>query len=672
MTSPQNTRRSSFDNLDTEIPIEPEMPKETKKVNYCYIRIILINLIIFISLILLIIFLKIPKQKNEINFINIDKDYERIKQYDGEYIYIPIVATNDFHGVFFPEEDEYIYNNKKIKYKIGGLEYISKYISILKEEFGKDGILYLDSGDYFFGPYTPRFFDGNLIIDFFNLVGLNATTLGNHEFLWKKNWVEEKMKLFNFPVLINNIKEKNKNETGGIVGNGKQKNSEIFEINVGGGEKIKIGVIGLVLNLDVDKKFYDVGMKSTWNNISFQNYDFNLEKESDNLKQKGANAIIILSHVGINCTNNEENLKLKMYNQSTVQTKCEEKSPIFKLINYSQKKEKKLFDAIIAGDMHNQAHIWINDIPVISTNGKARNLNIMYLPFKKKDGKYIFINKEIKVEGPLPACEKIFSKKLNCEKIKGNYNPNTSGELINYYWRGKKIEKDNLITPLYEKYYNSYINLKKNFSFFFTGFNSTIKVDKLNEDNSIIEKLFLDVIKNITNADISILHKTMFISPVPPGGVTYENFMKIIPYSGLLCTVNLTGGDILGMIKKVQSGENAFHPTSGLKQYVKINKEGKKEILNVEIYDKDNKPNKIDINKNYILASTDNIFNEDSFDDFQQKDVLNIINNKLKKNLVKCNDKYLNQILYDFFLKKQIIDLSTIANDKNERIIFVK
>ena len=196
--------------------------------------------------------------------------------------------------------------------------------------------------------------------------------------------------------------------------------------------------------------------------------------------------------------------------------------------------------------------------------------------------------------------------------------------------------------------------------------NPTSKIHKLSLFGIICNFL------SITNADISILHKTMFISPVPPGGVTYENFMKIIPYSGLLCTVNLTGGDILGMIKKVQSGENAFHPTSGLKQYVKINKEGKKEILNVEIYDKDNKPNKIDINKNYILASTDNIFNEDSFDDFQQKDVLNIIKNKLKKNLVKCSDKYLNQILYDFFLKKQIIDLSTIANDKNERIIFVK
>ena len=296
----------------------------------------------------------------------------------------------------------------------------------------------------------------------------------------------------------------------------------------------------------------------------------------------------------------------------------------------------------------------------------------MYLPFKKnKDNQYILINKKIKIEGPLPACEKIFSKKLNCEKIKYNYNINDEGNLINFFWRGKKIEKDNLISPLYEKYYNEYLNLTKNFSFFFTGFNRTIKVNKLNEDNSIIEKLFLDLIKNITNSDLSILHKTMFIKSVTPGGITYENFMKIIPYSGLLCTINITGEEIIKIIKNVQIGENAFHPTSGLKQYIKINNEGKKEILNVEIYDKNNKANKIDKNKNYILSSTDNIFNEDSFDDFQQKEILDIINDKLTKNLVKCSDKYLNQILYEYFQKK-IIDLSHIEHDKNERIIFVK
>ena len=672
----KSMRRSSFDVMDLDPNIDTIEMKEIKsdskniKINSCYMRIIITNIIIFISLILLIIFLKIPKQSKEDSKeeINIDENYERITPNDKEYFYIPIAATNDFHGDFFPEEEEFINGNQTIKYKVGGIEYISKYISILKEEFGKDGMLYLDSGDYFFRPYSPRYFEGNLIIDFFNLIGLNATTLGNHELLMKRKWIEEKMKLANYPLLINNIIDNN-GKTSEILGKN-HKSSEIFNIKLKNGDIIKIGVIGLVLNLGVDKKFYDVGMKHTWNNISFQNYDYNLEKEALNLRNQGAKAIIILSHIGINCTNNEEALKLKLYNQNTIQEKCEENSPIMKLMNSSEAK-KGIFDAVIAGDIHNQAHIWINNIPLMVTNGHSRNLNIMYLPFKKKGDEYFLINKEIKIEGPLPACEKIFSKKLNCEKIKNENDFINSGKLVNYFWHNKKIEKDNLLNILNEKYFPEYEKLKTNFSFYFTGFNNTIQVNKKNEDNSLIEKLFLDAIKNITNADFSIVHKSMFHKSVSPGGITFDNFIKIIPYSGLLCTTNITGSELIEIIKNVQIGKNSFHPTSGLRQYVKINSEGKKEIINVEIYDENNIINKIVKDKIYIMASSDIVLNEESFDDFRQKDVLNIIQDKVNKNWIKCSDKDLNIILYEFFKEQNIIDLTDIEKYTKERIVFL-
>ena len=688
MKSKKSVRRSSFDILESESDIEKteiNNLNNSSKINPCYIKIILINTSIFLFLIFLIIFLKTPQENNNTDkrnykdynitlennetkdYIHIDKDYKRIIPNDEEYTYIPIVTTNDIHGNFFPQEEEFIYNNKKIKYNIGGLEYISKYISILKEEFGNDGILYLDSGDFFFPAYSPKYFDGNLIIDFFNLVGLNASTLGNHEFLWKRKYIEEKMKLFNFPILINNIIDK-QGKNSEIFGKN-HKNSEIFEVKLKNGEKIKIGVIGLVLNLNVDKKFYDIGMKHSWNNISFKDYDYNLEKESNNLRKKGASAIIILSHVGINCSNIEETLKLKMYNKTMTQTKCEINSPIIKLINSTNAK-KNIFDVVIAGDMHNNAHIWINNIPIVSTKGKGKSLNIIYLPFRKIENKYHLINEEIKIEGPLPSCEKIFLKKLNCEQIKDEEDFIESGKLVNYFWHGKKIERDNLIFPLYEKYFSQYENLKKNFSFYFTGFNDTIHVNKLNEDNSLIEKLFLDAIKNITNADFSIVHKLMFHQKVSPGGITYDNFIKIIPYSGSLCTVNVTGNEILNIIQRVQIGKNSYHPTSGLKQYIKIKSEEKKEVINVEIYDKENKVNKIDKNRIYKMATNDIILSEDSFDDFSQKDILNIIRYKLNNNMVDCSNEDLNQILYEYFKEKKIINLNEI--DKKERIVFLK
>ena len=327
-------RRSSFDILDTsQTQIQKQNALNTNiissKVN---IRIIFINTIIFLTLLCLIIFLKIPEKNSEASTkeINIDDNYERIIPYDGEYYHVPIVTTNDIHGIFFPEEEEFIYENKTLKYNIGGLGYISKYISILKEEYGSEGILYLDSGDFLFRPYYPKYFDGNLILDFFNIIGLNATTLGNHEFLWPRKYIENKINKLNSTLLINNIKEKN-GEKKGIFGD-VQKNSKIFEIKLKNNDTIKIGVIGLVLHLGPDKKFYDVGMKYTWDNITFEDYEQDLEKESLYLKNNGANAIIILAHIGLNCT--EENLELKLYDINTPQKNCEMNSPLLKLFVY--------------------------------------------------------------------------------------------------------------------------------------------------------------------------------------------------------------------------------------------------------------------------------------------------------------------------------------------------
>ena len=55
-------------------------------------------------------------------------------------------------------------------------------------------------------------------------------------------------------------------------------------------------------------------------NVSFQSYKTDWEKESNKLKEKGANAIILLSHIGLLCNNLTETAKLNMYNKNIVQS----------------------------------------------------------------------------------------------------------------------------------------------------------------------------------------------------------------------------------------------------------------------------------------------------------------------------------------------------------------
>ena len=80
----------------------------------------------------------------------------------------------------------------------------------------------------------------------------------------------------------------------------------------------------------------------------------------------------------------------------------------------------------------------------MSTPTHARYINIMYLPFiKDKEGNYSLVNKEIKIEGPLPACEKIFENYQNCELIAAS-EYKQAGKLINFTWRGEQIQTDQM------------------------------------------------------------------------------------------------------------------------------------------------------------------------------------------------------------------------------------
>ena len=71
------------------------------------------------------------KSKNDDDLIDISKGYTHVNPSDRTYFYIAILGTSDFHGHFYPEE----YEINGINYSQGGLDYLSKYINILNNEF---------------------------------------------------------------------------------------------------------------------------------------------------------------------------------------------------------------------------------------------------------------------------------------------------------------------------------------------------------------------------------------------------------------------------------------------------------------------------------------------------------------------------------------------------------
>jgi len=646
-------------------------PLKTKKIsNDTLMRYFISMFSLYMLIIILYPFFKNKtvniRQMSQYNKLGLIQNYKRVDPNDKNYVYIPIVGTDDIHGTFFPKTNHLKIGNQTLTYTTGGLEYVAKYINILREEFGSNRVLYFDGGDYYQGGIASVIFDGNIMLDYFNLIGLNGSTVGNHEFDYSRQWVESKIQKANFKVLINNIMDNSTHRKEGALGEN-QETSHLYEINLNNGDIIKIGVIGLSFNMKNDKKMPNTwGNRATWDNISFFSYITELERESTKLRQEGASAILVVSHFGIVC-NQTEAMKLNMYSSSSKQGECfreDEDSVLYKLLDVVP---PGIIDGIIGGDTHMAMHHWEKNIAMMSVPTHARYVNIMYLPFQKQsDGRYVLVNKEIKIEGPLPACEKIFKNYQNCELISAK-EYEKAGELVNFSWHGKPIERDPMVEPIYDKYYQQYKEYAEKKIVTFKGFDK-IKVDK--SGDCTLCNTYLDAIAEIKNADFAIINRGIFPEELVPSTLTREDFYNQMPYLDKICTVNVTGEELRQIVSTVQSIGKSFYPTSRLKQTISIDSSGTKEVTDIEIYVNE-EPVEIDDTKMYKMASSMYVLSETSGEDFAKGEAFTIIHEKAINNEVECSTKTIDEEMSKFFKGRGTIDLSEKVDPQRPRIVKV-
>ena len=129
-------------------------------------------------------------------------------------------------------------------------------------------------------------------------------------------------------------------------------------------------------------------------------------RESKRLRKEGANAVVLIAHVGDMCSGS---FKYRIWKKETKQKECQ-RGEITRLIDSLP---AKTVDGIVQGHAHVVAHHFRKGIPYMGNINGGFYFNVMYLHFNSK--------KEVidaKIEGPIPVCEKIFSKVKNCYFVK--------------------------------------------------------------------------------------------------------------------------------------------------------------------------------------------------------------------------------------------------------------
>ncbi|MBQ6210422.1 MAG: metallophosphatase [Prevotella sp.] len=112
---------------------------------------------------------------------------------------LTILHTNDTHSCILPLSENLA--DTMLADRGGFL----RRIAMLKEERAKDpDLLYFDSGDFSQGSPYYNMYMGDVEVGLMNQMGIDASTIGNHEFDFGLDNMARLFKMANFPILCSN------------------------------------------------------------------------------------------------------------------------------------------------------------------------------------------------------------------------------------------------------------------------------------------------------------------------------------------------------------------------------------------------------------------------------------------------------------------------------------
>ena len=173
-------------------------------------------------------------------------------------------------------------------------------VAQLKKDYEEQGydVLLMDAGDYLQGNYFANFTQGESVVEVMNAAGYDVAALGNHEFDYGSDVLEQRISEMDFPVVAANI-------TVDATGEPFVQQNAVFTLSDG----TKVGVFGL----DTPSTTTSSAPKNTAG-ISFaQGEDLYAAAQAqiDELKGQGCSIIVCVGHLGeetANEGNNAENV----------------------------------------------------------------------------------------------------------------------------------------------------------------------------------------------------------------------------------------------------------------------------------------------------------------------------------------------------------------------------
>lgn len=426
---------------------------------------------------------------------------------------LQIITVNDFHGALTE-------NGKN-----PGAAKMAQYIKEMKEK-NQSGTLILSAGDMFQGSPDSNLLYGKTVVDVMNAIGFDAMAIGNHEFDWDISVLKKRISQSNFPYIAANIVDKS---TGRIANFAKP--YIFFELN-----GVKIAVIGMSTP--------ETAYKSTPKIVSPYTFSDPSKVVNDlvpKLKQKGADIIIVLSHMGSYMDKNTGEITGEVADLAM---------------------NTHGIDAIISGHSHQIVYGSVNNVPIVQAGYFGRAIGTINISFNKSTKQLLSARA---TTTPLP------------------FDGLTEDQQVKAIIDKAQIE----IAPIKNVILGTTVH--------------ELSHDRDAQQLSLLGQFTADTMREATNADIAFQNAGGIRTSISAGNITMGNLYEVFPFDNTLFTIEMSGFQIMKVLEHgIMNKQMGMVQFSGLR-VVYDETQLPTERLTVTLLD----GSSLDLTKNYKVVTND-------------------------------------------------------------------
>jgi 5'-nucleotidase len=469
-------------------------------------------------------------------------------------VHVVIVGTTDVHGWFNGHVETPPGGGEGVLW--GGLPVLATHVEALRAQNG-GRVLLVDSGDMFQGTLESNLFEGEAVVRGYNVMGYAAAAVGNHEFDFGPvgpepiphqrtddplGALKRNAELAMFPLLSANMTEKATGRTPAWA-------KPSIMVRVG---PAKIGIIGLSTP-DTPAVTMGVNVES----LAFGDPLVATIDEARKLRAQGADAVIVIAHMGGRCTN---------LSDPHVLDSCDRPSEAMELL---EQLPAGTIDAFFAGHTHSNMRHYVNGVPAVQGQAMSREFSTIDLWID------VDHNRVTKSEMRLPTmiCSFVYEGTESCD-------PRTAAKgakLVPRVFAGETVKADVRVATVLDPYLRR-VAAKRDSK---VGIATTAIFPRLYSAESPLGNLLADALRKSAGADVGIMNSGGIRAELPEGELTYGDIFAVSPFDNYPALVVLTGAQLVELIRGTTTGQRGIMQVSGLRYTYDASKKGADRLVSV-------------------------------------------------------------------------------------------